>query len=589
MEENELIQFIVEIQRGEFEDSRLEVKRAHKGIPKQIYETLSAFANQSDGGIIVLGMDESQNFTLTGVENVQTVMTELTDVASKMEPPLSLDIQVVDVNNLSLMVVEVPECDFRYKPCFYKPAGMQSGAYLRVGNQNRRMTPYEIHSFINGRGQPVFDREQVKSATIEDLDHNLLRNYLDRIQKTRNNIWNRLRLGEKDLTQQLLALDVINTENSAIYPTLAGLLVFGTWPQKFYPSLMITFVRYYGADSETRGPRGERFMDNAQFEGPLPEIVDQAVNRLITNMKQSTLVEGVLHRMIPEYPEEAIREAVINAIAHRDYSPFVIGSQVRIEMFSDRVEVISPGGLFGPVSLSNLETSQASRNQLLIRLLSEVGLVENRGSGIRAMIAAMREAHLEPPKFEDHRHSFKVIFSNQTLLDQESMQWLNQYANIDINSRQRTALVYLRKHDQMTNADYCRLNNVDSVTATKDLKNLVDHNLAQMIGTRRWAYYELINPATPQPSTLPQDSDVKRGANPQYSTLTLNPRQKFIMEYLENHETMTTNEFLKTFPEKITERTVQKDLKKLENFGLIEQIGQTKGAYYIKKAPNNSE
>jgi ATP-dependent DNA helicase RecG len=281
--------------------------------------------------------------------------------------------------------------------------------------------------------------------------------------------------------------------------------------------------------------------------------------------------------MIPKYPEEAIREAVINAIAHRDYSPFVIGSQVRIEMFSDRVEVISPGGLFGPVSLSNLETSQASRNQLLIRLLSEVGLVENRGSGIRAMIAAMREAHLEPPKFEDHRHSFKVIFSNQTLLDQESMQWLNQYANVNINSRQRTALVYLRKHDQMTNADYCRLNNVDSVTATKDLKNLVDHNLAQMIGTRCWAYYELINAATPQTSTL----------NPQHSTL--NPRQKFIMEYLEHHETMTTIEFLKTFPEKITERTVQKDLKKLENLGLIEQIGQTKGAYYIKKAPNNSE
>ena len=98
-----------------------------------------------------------------------------------------------------------------------------------------------------------------------------------------------------------------------------------------------------------------------------------------------------------------------------------------------------------------------------------------------------------------------------------------------------------------------------------------------MIGTRRWAYYELINAATPQTSTL----------NPQHSTL--NPRQKFIMEYLENHDSITTIDFLKNFPEKITERTVRKDLKKLENFGLIEQIGQTKGAFYIKKVPNNSE
>jgi ATP-dependent DNA helicase RecG len=567
MEENELIQFIAEIQRGEFEDSRLEVKRAHKGLPKQIYETLSAFANQSDGGIIVLGIDESQNFTITGVENVQTVMTELTDVASKMEPPVSLDIQVVIVNQLSLIVVEVPECDFRYKPCFYKPAGMQSGAYLRVGNQNRKMTNYEIHSFINGRGQPAFDREMVKSATIEDLDHNQLRNYLDRIQRTRNNIWNRLRLGEKNLNQQLLELDLVAEEKSSVFPTLAGLLVFGTWPQKIFPSLMITFVRYYGTDAETRGPRGERFLDNTQFEGPLPEIVDQAVNRLITNMKQSTFVEGVLHRMVPEYPEEAIREAIINAIAHRDYSPFVIGSQVRIEMFSDRVEVISPGGLFGPVSLSNLETSQASRNQLLIRLLSEVGLVENRGSGIRAMIAAMREAHLEPPKFEDHRHSFKVIFSNQALLDQESMQWLNQYADVDINSRQRTALVFLRKHDQMTNADYCRLNNVDSVTATRDLKSLVDHNLANMIGTRRWAHYELNSSAKTEITLFKPD---------------LNPRQKFIMEYLNNHETISTPEFIKNYPIKTAARTVRTDFNELVKLGLIQQKGSKKGSYYTK-------
>ena len=99
-------------------------------------------------------------------------------------------------------------------------------------------------------------------------------------------------------------------------------------------------------------------------------------------MKQTTLIEGVLHRVIPEYPEEALREALVNAVAHRDYSSYVLGSQVRIEMYADRLEIISPGRLFGPVSLTNLETAQASRNQLLVRLLGEVGLVENRGSGI---------------------------------------------------------------------------------------------------------------------------------------------------------------------------------------------------------------
>jgi ATP-dependent DNA helicase RecG len=103
-------------------------------------------------------------------------------------------------------------------------------------------------------------------------------------------------------------------------------------------------------------------------------------------MKLTTLFEGVLHRVIPEYPEEALREALVNAAAHRDYNSTILGSQVRIEMYADRLEIISPGGLFGPVSLTNLETVQASRNQLMDRLLGEVGLVENRGLGIRAMV-----------------------------------------------------------------------------------------------------------------------------------------------------------------------------------------------------------
>jgi ATP-dependent DNA helicase RecG len=145
---------------------------------------------------------------------------------------------------------------------------------------------------------------------------------------------------------------------------------------------MITFLRYVSTDRSQKGPRGERFMDNAQFDGRMEEMVGEAVGRCLMNMRQSTLIEGILHRDIPEYPEEAVREALINAIAHRDYSPYMVGSQVRIEMFADRLEIMTPGGLFGPVNESNLESTQSTRNQLLMRILSEIGLVENRGSGI---------------------------------------------------------------------------------------------------------------------------------------------------------------------------------------------------------------
>jgi ATP-dependent DNA helicase RecG len=558
------------LQQGEFEDARLEVKRAQKGLPQHLYETISAFANQSEGGAIVLGVDESQRFALTGVENIQVVLTELTDLAVKMDPPLALDIQVLEVDHKSIIVAEVPECDFQHKPCFYKPSGMQIGSFLRIGNQNRRMTPYEIYTFMVGRGQPIFDRGVVKTASFATLDEKQIQTYLDRIQRTRSNIWNRLRLGEKDTIGQLTALDVLAIEDNETHPTLAGLLVFGTWPQKFYPSLMISFVRYFGSDAETKGPRGERFQDNAQFEGSLPEVIDQAVSRCITNMKQSTLIEGILHRMIPEYPEEALREALVNAVAHRDYSSYVLGSQVRIEMYADRMEIISPGGLFGPVSLANLETSQASRNQLLIRLLSEVGLVENRGSGIRAMVSAMREAHLEPPKFEDHHNYFKVVFSNQALLDQESLAWLNQFAKIPFNSRQRTALAYLRKHEQMTNSDYCRLNNLDSVAATKELKGLVESDLVDMHGTRRWAYYRLATKQLPGKQTrfAFEDKD-------------LNPRQVLALRWIEENGYITSKQYETISASPISEKTVQNDLKGLESKGLIKRVGKARGTRYV--------
>lgn len=560
---HELIQAI---QQGEFEDSRLEVKRAQKGLPQHLYETISAFANQSEGGVIVLGIDESQGFRLTGVDNVQGVLTELTDIASKMEPPLSLDIQVIETDQKSVIVVEVPECDFRYRPCFYKPSGMQSGSFLRVGNQSRHMTPYEVFTFMVGRGQPTFDRELIKTASISDLDEKQIQTYLDRIQRTRSNIWSRLRLGDKEQADQLLALDVLGRDAETVYPTLAGLLVFGIWPQKHYPSLMISFVKYFGVDAETKGPRGERFQDNAQFEGSLPEVIDQAVTRCIANMKQATLIEGVLNRVIPEYPEEALREALVNAVAHRDYSTYVLGSQVRVEMYADRLEIISPGGLFGPVSITNLETAQASRNQLLIRLLGEVGLVENRGSGIRAMVSAMREAHLEPPKFEDHRDTFKVTFYNQALLDQESLAWLNQFASVPLNSRQRTALAYLHKHEQITNGEYCRLNSVDSVTATKDLKGLVDNAMVQMNGTRRWAYYRLVEQIVAPAKLIDMD---------------LSPRHKVIVEYVKTHGSITTAEYVNITGGKFAERTARKDLETLEQMGFLQRKGQTKGVYYI--------
>ena len=215
----------------------------------------------------------------------------------------------------------------------------------------------------------------------------------------------------------------------------------------------------------------------------------------------------MFRRDIPEYPEEAIREAIVNAVAHRDYSPYVRGSYVQVRLFADRLEIQSPGGIYGNVTEETLEDEQSTRNRVLVRLLEDLHLVENRGSGVRTMIRAMRDANLEPPRFEDRRTSFWVTFRNHTLMGPEAVTWLNQFADRPLNDRQRLALVYLRRNPRLTNSDYRRLNHVETVAATRELRGLVQLGLIVPHSTGRWTYYTSNAPPEAPPAVPPQTDE----------------------------------------------------------------------------------
>jgi ATP-dependent DNA helicase RecG len=570
MDRQEAIAWVEAVQTGRFEGSEVEVKAAHHGLPNRLYETLSAFANHTGGGVVILGLDEARGFAAVGVGDPQQTLAELSDQASRMRPPLRLTPAVVQVEGTPIIVFEVPECDYRQKPCHYGPVGMNSGSYIRVGNTNRQMTDYEIFTYVSSRGQPTYDREPTRSATVEDLDRDLLEEYMKQVKREKPRLWERLRLDEKPFAERLCALNIAVQANESIHPTLAGLLVFGLWPQRYFPALIITFVRYYGTEPGTKGPRSERFLDNRKFEGRLDEMVDDAVQRVVANMRHGTLVEGVFHRTLLEYPEEAVREAIVNAVAHRDYSPLAQGSHVRVEMYADRLAVFTPGGLHGPVNEDNLEEELATRNQLLMRLLEETGVVENRGSGIPMMITAMREAHLEPPQFRDTRASFRVTFKNHTLLDPETVTWLNQFTGYPLTDAQRMALAYLRVNPRITNSDYRRLNNTTTVEATRELRDLVDLRLIEMHGTRRWAYY-----------TLAEGIQREVSRRTDYADLDLNARQVKAMQYLKKHGEITSAIYCEEIAPKISQRMARKDLKDLVERDLVIRVGHTRGARYV--------
>jgi len=176
-------------------------------------------------------------------------------------------------------------------------------------------------------------------------------------------------------------------------------------------------------------------------------MIDRTTNYVLASIRKSSLIEGVWRRDIPEYPQEAVREAIVNAVAHRDYSYFVRGSYIQIWLFADRLEIQSPGGLYGNVTLETLEEENSTRNRLLMRFMEDLHLVENRGSGIHKMIAVMRDINLEPPQFQDKRSSFWVTLRNHTLMGPDAIAWVNQFSNQELNDHQRLALIYLKYND----------------------------------------------------------------------------------------------------------------------------------------------
>jgi len=188
----------------------------------------------------------------------------------------------------------------------------------------------------------------------------------------------------------------------------------------------------------------------------------------------------------------------------------VRGSQVQVKLFSDRLEVLSPGGLFGDVTVETLEERQSTRNRRLMQLLEQLRLVENRGSGIDSMIAEMRAAHMEPPRFRDDRSTFTVSFSNHALLlTSEGLAWLNAVAaHLQLNERQKLALLYMRHNHRLTNSDYRRLHSgLDSREAGRELQGMVRSGAAVMRGARGGAFYALALPSDVPPVEVPTSEE----------------------------------------------------------------------------------
>jgi ATP-dependent DNA helicase RecG len=535
--------------------ARVEAKKARGGLPGKLWETISAFAN-SGGGVLLFGVDEGNDFAPVGVTDAASLETSLASMLSdRMDPPVRAVIETQLLDGRSIVVAEIPALPRALQPCFYRGEGPYRGSYVRVADGDRRLSEYEVGLLLAGRGQPREDERPVEQANPKDLSDDLVGAYVARLRQRRPRAFGDM--AQQDVLHQTKVL--VRTEGGRVVPSLAGLLSLGTFPQTHLPQVDLSLVVYPTAESGQPGPRGERFLDNVTFDGAIPDIVEDVLERLRLRMSRRSVVAGAGRRDVWEYPELALREAVANALVHRDLSPGALGAQVQIEMYPDRLVVRSPGGLYGPVEIDRLGQGGVSsaRNALLLKLLEDVPnrtggtVVENRGSGIPAMVQSLRAAGMAGPTFRDEISFFEVVFPNAALLDDETVQWLTGLGVTGLTDSQLLALARMRRGEVLRNASYRSELGVDSRRATTELRDLVDRGLVDVEGTRGGATYQLPSAQPVRPTQLPPDVD------------------DVVWSALDEPRTRRELQDLTHLPQ----HTVLQRLRKLRADGLVEQTG----------------
>ena len=322
-----------------------------------------------------------------------------------MVPPIRAVFTVAEVDGVDVCSAEIPGLELFERPCYYKGAGRLKGAYTRVGDADMVMTEYELYSYEAFRKHLHDDERPIERAIIEDLDAGILSSYMQAKKAERPGF---AQLSENRAYE---LMDVVRNGK----PTLAAVMNMGIYPQGFMPQLCITAVVVPGDDIGDTDEQDIRFLDNKRIEGTLSEQVAEAIAFCKRNMKTRTIIDKQtgMRKDIDEYPIAAIREAILNAVVHRDYSIYTEGTPVQLVLYRDRMEIHSPGNLYGRMTVDQLGVARPDlRNPALATMAESLNRVENRYSGIPTMRREMKQHGLPEPVFENRRNEFVVTFFN---------------------------------------------------------------------------------------------------------------------------------------------------------------------------------
>jgi len=520
------------------ENERIEAKQTTNSLGKSFLQTVSAFSNEPGlgGGYLVLGLaknssDQPPYYSTSGIADPERLQSEVVTVCRQcFNMPIRPSVEVLLHRDIPLLLVYIPEAEPHDKPVYIQSEGIDKGTFRRIGPTDQKCTRDDLNYLYQQRSRKKHDETLVENASFEDFDPQTIKAYRQ-MRKEVCETAEELNYNDEDL---LRSLSVLVPYRGGIYPTVAGLVLFGKAMalRRLFP--MSTRVDYILIEGREWVPDPEKRYHATEMREGLVTLIPRLMLNVMADIPQAFVLrdDEIYRKDNPLIPRKAIREAICNALMHRDYT---CNQPVQVRRYANRIEFANAGYSLKPEEELGLPGS-ITRNDKIASVLHEINMAETKGSGIRAMRDLMREANLTTPLIESNRGSnqFTLTFLTHHLFDKKDIEWLGHFKNHSLSSEEARSLIVVREMGAITNADYRTINCVDTLIASAHLRRLRDLGLLEQKGRGNATYY-VPTPKMLTPEQTPCISSLPEGIAPHTNPLS---------EGITPHTTLLSEEFL---------------------------------------------
>lgn len=408
----------------------------------KILATVIAFANTS-GGKIIVGI-EDQTKRIVGIQDPYTEEERLSSfISDSVTPGLLFNIEILSWRNAHLLIVDVPMSSS--KPHYITAKDIEKSCYVRVGSSNRLADIHMRESIKRSQISHSYDEEVCPYADESDID---TQKVIDAFAPFRS-----------ISKENMLSIGLFNKVNDAFIPSIGGILFFGRNKERFFPDAWLQAGCFQGTKKTV-------ILDTIDIKESFDKVVEQALNFIRKHIKVGLDIKDIRHHERWEIPKAALREAILNAIVHKDY--VLSGSPIRISIFDDRIEIENPGLLPNGLSIDDIKCGISKiRNRVIARVYREIKQIEQWGSGVGRIIDLCHEFGLPEPLFEEISDRFRVTLFRK------------QIESATLDAIEQEILYVLRTLKEASTAEIAKQIHYSERTVRLRLRKLVEKGFLQ--------------------------------------------------------------------------------------------------------------